>query len=56
MHVDGCFKTTRALPLAMRSRDLFMAYKQDFILAFVDCITRNGASLAQNKLMVRGAG
>ena len=34
------------------NRDAFMAIKQDLYLAFVDCVERNGASLARNKLQL----
>lgn len=35
------------------NRDAFMSVKQDLILAFVECIDRNGAHLAKNRLQVR---
>ena len=35
------------------NRDAFMAVKQDLLLAFIDCVERNGAKLARNKLQVR---
>ena len=35
------------------NRDAFMAVKQDLLLAFVDCVERNGAHLARNRLQVR---
>lgn len=34
------------------NRDAFMAVKQDLLLAFIDCVERNGAKLARNKLQV----
>lgn len=35
------------------NRDAFMAIKQDLLLAFVDCVERNGAKLASPKRTVR---
>lgn len=35
------------------NRDAFMAVKQDLLLAFIDCVERNGARLARNRLQVR---
>ena len=34
------------------NRDAFMSVKQDLLLAFVECIDRNGAYLARNRLQV----
>ena len=34
------------------NRDAFMAVKQDLLLAFTDCVERNGAKLARNRLQV----
>ena len=34
------------------NRDAFMAIKQDLYLAFVDCVERNGACLARNRLQL----
>ena len=34
------------------NRDAFMSVKQDLLLAFVECIDRNGAYLAKNRLQV----
>ena len=34
------------------NRDAFMAVKQDLLLAFVDCVERNGARLAQQRIQV----
>ena len=34
------------------NRDAFMAVKQDLLLAFIDCVERNGARLARNKLQL----
>ena len=34
------------------NRDAFMSVKQDLLLAFVECIERNGAQLARNRLQV----
>ena len=34
------------------NRDAFMAVKQDLLLAFIDCVERNGASLARNRLQL----
>ena len=34
------------------NRDAFMAVKQDLLLAFIDCVERNGAKLARNRLQV----
>ena len=34
------------------NRDAFMAVKQDLLLAFVDCVERNNARLARNRLQV----
>lgn len=34
------------------NRDAFMAIKQDLLLGFIDCVERNGASLARNKLQL----
>ena len=34
------------------NRDAFMAVKQDLLLAFTDCVERNGARLARNRLQV----
>lgn len=34
------------------NRDAFMAVKQDLLLAFIDCVERNGARLARNRLQV----
>jgi len=36
-----------------RIRDAFMAVKQDLLLAFVDCVERNGAKLATPRRTVR---
>lgn len=36
------------------NRDAFMAIKQDLFLAFVDCVERNGAKLAKQRVQVRG--
>lgn len=35
------------------NRDAFMAIKQDLFLAFVDCVERNGAKLAKQRVQVR---
>jgi len=35
------------------NRDAFMAVKQDLLLAFVDCVERNGAKLARNRLQIQ---
>lgn len=35
------------------NRDAFMAVKQDLLLAFTDCVERNGARLARNRLQVQ---
>lgn len=35
------------------NRDAFMAVKQDLLLAFVDCVERNGAKLATPRTVVR---
>ena len=32
------------------NRDAFMAVKQDLLLAFIDCVDRNGAKLAKQRL------
>ena len=37
------------------NRDAFMAVKQDLLLAFIDCVERNGARLARAKLQLGGA-
>ena len=37
------------------NRDAFMAVKQDLLLAFVDCVERNGAKLATPRRVVRAA-
>ncbi len=37
------------------NRDAFMAVKQDLLLAFTDCVERNGARLARNRLQVSTA-
>ena len=34
------------------NRDAFMAIKQDLLLAFVDCVEKNGARLARNRLQI----
>lgn len=34
------------------NRDAFMAVKQDLLLAFTDCVERNGARLARARLQV----
>jgi mechanosensitive ion channel protein 1/2/3 len=34
------------------NRDAFMAVKQDLLLAFIDCVERNGARLARNRLQL----
>ena len=34
------------------NRDAFMAIKQDLLLAFIDCVERNGATLARNRLQL----
>ncbi len=34
------------------NRDAFMAVKQDLLLAFIDCVERNGAHLARNRLQL----
>ena len=34
------------------NRDAFMAVKQDLLLAFIDCVERNGANLARNRLQL----
>ncbi|KAA6424403.1 MAG: small conductance mechanosensitive ion channel family, partial [Trebouxia sp. A1-2] len=34
------------------NRDAFMAVKQDLLLAFTDCVERNGARLARNRLQI----
>ena len=34
------------------NRDAFMAVKQDLLLGFIDCVERNGARLARNKLQL----
>lgn len=34
------------------NRDAFMAVKQDLLLALIDCVERNGAKLARNRLQV----
>lgn len=34
------------------NRDAFMAVKQDLLLAFIDCVDRNGAKLAKQRLEV----
>ena len=34
------------------NRDAFMAVKQDLLLAFIDCVGRNGAKLAKQRLEV----
>jgi MscS family membrane protein len=34
------------------NRDAFMAVKQDLLLSFIDCVERNGARLARNKLQL----
>lgn len=34
------------------NRDAFMAVKQDLLLAFIDCVERNGAKLAKQRLEV----
>ncbi|PSC71042.1 small conductance mechanosensitive ion channel family isoform B [Micractinium conductrix] len=34
------------------NRDAFMAVKQDLLLAFVDCVERNGAKLARQRLQL----
>ena len=34
------------------NRDAFMSIKQDLLLAFVECVERNGAHLARNRLQV----
>lgn len=35
------------------NRDAYMAIKQDLLLAFIDCVERNGAKLAKQLLLVR---
>lgn len=35
------------------NRDAFMAVKQDLLLAFVDCVERNGSRLARNRLQIQ---
>jgi len=35
------------------NRDAFMAVKQDLLLAFIDCVERNGAKLAKQLLQAR---
>jgi hypothetical protein len=35
------------------NRDAFMSVKQDLLLAFIDCVDRNGAKLAKQRLEVR---
>lgn len=35
------------------NRDAYMAIKQDLLLAFIDCVERNGAKLAKQLLQVR---
>jgi MscS family membrane protein len=37
------------------NRDSFMAVKQDLLLAFVDCVERNGAKLATPRIVVSWA-
>jgi hypothetical protein len=37
------------------NRDAFMAVKQDLLLAFIDCVERNGAKLAKQLLQARAA-
>jgi MscS family membrane protein len=34
------------------NRDAFMAVKQDLLLAFIDCVQRNGAQLARNRVQL----
>lgn len=34
------------------NRDAFMAVKQDLLLAFIDCVQRNGAQLAKNRIQL----
>ncbi len=34
------------------NRDAFMSIKQDLLLAFIDCVDRNGAKLAKQRLEV----
>ena len=34
------------------NRDAFMSVKQDLLLALIDCVERNGARLARNRLQV----
>ena len=34
------------------NRDAFMSVKQDLLLAFIDCVDRNGAKLAKQRLEV----
>lgn len=34
------------------NRDAFMAVKQDLLLSFIDCVERNGAHLARNRLQL----
>lgn len=34
------------------NRDAFMSVKQDLLLAFVECVDRNNASLARNRMQV----
>ena len=34
------------------NRDAFMSVKQDLLLAFIDCVQRNGAQLARNRLQL----
>ena len=38
------------------NRDAFMAIKQDLFLAFVDCVERNNAKLAKQRVQVRRSG
>ena len=34
------------------NRDAYMSIKQDLLLAFIDCVDRNGAKLAKQRLEV----
>ncbi len=38
------------------NRDAFMSVKQDLLLAFIDCVDRNGAKLAKQRLEVSSIG
>ena len=41
-----------ALNFQAANRDAFMSVKQDLLLAFVECVDRNGARLARNRFQV----